>query len=105
MLRFLRLSHYCVRKLLQSHSDLVLRSPPKSVLPTWVGVSKDGAALPPCMVRDALQRAALLTMRPGGFRASDTVALLCLALAEVGRRAGKHRAFQSAKLRLVRSRR
>src|SRR5437762_11267260 len=75
MLRFLRLSHYCVRKLLQSHSDLLLRSPPKSILPTWVGVSKDGAALPPCMVRDALRRAALLTMRPGGFRAPDTVAL------------------------------
>src|SRR5438034_502216 len=27
------------------------------------------------MVRDALRRAALLTMRPGGFRASDTVVL------------------------------
>src|SRR5207248_6110648 len=32
--------------------DLVLRSPPKSVLPTCVGVSKDAA----CMVRDALHR-------------------------------------------------
>src|SRR5438552_17063704 len=39
-----------VRKLLQSHSHLVLRSPPKSVLPTWMGVSRDGAALPPSMV-------------------------------------------------------
>src|SRR5438270_10108455 len=32
------------------------------------------------MVRDALRRAALLTMRPGGFRASDTVALFPGAL-------------------------
>src|SRR6266481_535312 len=69
-----RSQHYCVRKLYWFHTDLVLRRPRSSgALAAARGRLAPAKAPegrrpgpPACMVRDAAQRARLLTMRPGG---------------------------------------